>query len=96
MRKWIIAGCVAVALAAVAAAALINLNSLIQRNRDFLIGQAEQALGRKISLDQIETTLFSGVGMRLTNLWPWSMSNTRMPAPPYLRLLPPPTPGSAA
>ncbi|MBM2802446.1 MAG: AsmA 2 protein [Deltaproteobacteria bacterium] len=67
MRKWIIAGCVGVALAVVAAATVINLNSLIQRNRDFLIGQAEQALGRKISVGEIETTLFSGVGMRLTN-----------------------------
>ncbi|HWH76747.1 MAG TPA: AsmA family protein, partial [Candidatus Binatus sp.] len=67
MRKWIIAGAGALALAAVAAATLINLNWLITRNRDFLIGQAEQALGRKISVDSIEATLFSGVGMRLTN-----------------------------
>jgi AsmA protein len=67
MRKWIIAGVVALVLAAGAAATLINLNSLIQRNRDFLIGQAEQALGRKISVGEIEATLFSGVGMRLTN-----------------------------
>src|SRR6185503_11809131 len=56
-----------VALVAVTAAMLINLNALIQRNRDFLIGQVEQALGRKISVGDIETTLFSGVGMRLTN-----------------------------
>jgi AsmA protein len=67
MRKWIIAGVVAVTLAAVSAAMRINLNALVQRNRDFLIGQAEQALGRKISVGEIETTLFSGVGMRLTN-----------------------------
>ena len=67
MRKWIIAGVVAVTLAAVSVAMLINLNALVQRNRDFLIGQAEQALGRKISVGEIETTLFSGVGMRLTN-----------------------------
>jgi uncharacterized protein involved in outer membrane biogenesis len=67
MRKWIIAGVVVLALAAGAAVTLINLNSLIARNRDFLIGQAEQALGRKISVGEIEATLFSGVGMRLTN-----------------------------
>src|SRR6185503_3428103 len=62
-----IAGGVAVTLAGASAAMLINLNALIQRNRDFLIGQAENALGRKISVGEIETTLFSGVGMRLTN-----------------------------
>jgi AsmA protein len=67
MRKWIIAGVVTVTLAAASAAILINLNALIQRNRDFLISQAEQALGRKISVGEIETTLFSGIGMRLTN-----------------------------
>src|SRR5258706_15012744 len=67
MRKWIIAGVVALVLAAGAAATLINLNSLIGRNREFLIGQAEQALGRKISVGDIEATLLSGVSMRLTN-----------------------------
>src|SRR5258706_10507037 len=67
MRKWIIAGVVALVLAAGAAPTLINLNSLIARNRDFLIGQAEQALGRKISVDGIEATILSGIGARLTN-----------------------------
>jgi len=67
MRKWIIAGVVALALTVVAAVTLVNLNSLIARNREYLIGQAEQALGRKISVGEIEATLFSGVGMRLTN-----------------------------
>jgi AsmA protein len=67
MRKWIIAGLVVLALGGVAVVSLVNLNSLIERNRDFLIGQAEQALGRKVSLGEIEPTLFSGVGVRLTD-----------------------------
>jgi uncharacterized protein involved in outer membrane biogenesis len=67
MRKWIIAGVVLIILAGAALAALLNLNSLIARNRDFLIGQAEQALGRKISVGEVEATLWGGVGVRLTN-----------------------------
>jgi AsmA protein len=67
MRKWIIAGVMVVVLAGGAAAVLLNLNSLIERNRDFLIGQAEQALGRKISVGEVKATIFSGIGVRLTN-----------------------------
>lgn len=67
MRKWIIAGVILIVLAGVAVAALINLNSLIERNRDFLMAQVEQALGRKISVDKVEATLRGGVGVRLTD-----------------------------
>ncbi|HVO95094.1 MAG TPA: AsmA family protein, partial [Terriglobales bacterium] len=67
MRKWIIAGVIAIALAGIVIAALLNLNSLIARNRDFLIGQAQQALGRRISVGEIEATLFTGLGVRLKN-----------------------------
>ena len=47
-RNWIIAGVVVIVLAALMVAALLNLNSLIARNKDYLIDQAEQALGRKL------------------------------------------------
>ncbi|MGH7875027.1 MAG: AsmA family protein, partial [Candidatus Binatia bacterium] len=67
MRKGIIAGVIAIALVGFAIAALLNLNSLIARNRDFLIGQAQQALGRKLSVGEIEATLFTGIGVRLKN-----------------------------
>jgi AsmA protein len=67
VRKWIIAGVILIVLAGAGAAVLLNLNSLIARNRDFLIGQAEQALGRKITVGEVEATLLGGVGVRLTN-----------------------------
>ena len=67
MRKWIIAGAVLIALAGAVIAALLNLNSLIERNKDFLIAQAEQALGRKMSVRRVEATIFSGIGVRLAN-----------------------------
>jgi uncharacterized protein involved in outer membrane biogenesis len=65
LRKWIITGAVVVALAIALFAVLLNLNALIARNKDYLIAQAEQALGRKISVGKVEATLFSGIGVRL-------------------------------
>ncbi len=65
MRKWIIAAGALLLLCIVAVVALLNLNALIKRNKDFLLGQAEQALGRKISVGEAELTIFDGIGVRL-------------------------------
>ena len=57
---------VAVALASILGLTLLNVNFLVRRNKDFLLGRAEQALGQKISVDQIEVT-FWPFGARLVN-----------------------------
>jgi len=68
MRKWFItAGVAVIVTIAVGLVALLNINSLIRRNRAFLLDRAEQALGRKISVGEVEATLFTGIGARLTN-----------------------------
>ena len=67
MRKWITGGAILAATIIVASALVLNLNSLIARNKDYLIGQAEQALGRKITVGDVEATLWSGIGVRLAN-----------------------------
>jgi AsmA protein len=68
MRKWwIVAGAIVIVTIVVAVAALLNINSLIARNKEYLIGQAEQALGRKIKVGDVEATLWSGLGVRLSN-----------------------------
>ena len=67
MRKWLIAGAILLILIIVGVVGLLNINALIARNKDYLIGQAEGALGRKVSVDKVEATLFSGIGARLTN-----------------------------
>ncbi|HWP23259.1 MAG TPA: AsmA family protein, partial [Candidatus Binatia bacterium] len=67
MRKWIAAGAVLIATIGAALALLFNLNSLIARNKDYLLAQAEQALGRKISVGEVQATLFTGLGLRLEN-----------------------------
>ena len=66
MRKRIIVA-VAAALASVLALVVLNVNFLVRRNKELLVGRAEQALGRKISVDQIEVT-FWPVGARLVNI----------------------------
>ncbi len=67
MRKWIIASGVLVVLIAGVFFALLNINALIARNKSYLIEQAERSLGRKISVGDVEATLFSGIGARLIN-----------------------------
>src|SRR5919108_4670188 len=65
MRKRII-GAVVLALSSVLVLVLINVNLLVRRNKDFLIGQMEQVLGRKVSVDSVEVALWP-VGARLVN-----------------------------
>lgn len=67
MRKWLIAGAVLLILIVGAVVGLLNINGLIARNKGYLIEQAEAALGRKISVDEVQATLLSGIGARLTN-----------------------------
>jgi uncharacterized protein involved in outer membrane biogenesis len=67
MRKWIIISAVLFCLCLVVVFALLNLNSLINRNKDYFLAQAEQALGRKVSVGDVGVTLWGGVGLRLSN-----------------------------
>jgi len=68
MRKklMVVAGIVLV-LGALLAFALVNLDSLVKRNKDYILAQAEQALGRKVAVDDIGVTLWGGIGVRLKN-----------------------------
>jgi uncharacterized protein involved in outer membrane biogenesis len=65
MRTRIIRG-VVLALSGVLILALLNIDFLVRRNQDYLIGHAEQALGRKMSIDKIEVSLWP-FGARLEN-----------------------------
>jgi uncharacterized protein involved in outer membrane biogenesis len=67
MRKWIIISAVLFGLCLVVVLALLNLNSLINRNKDYFLAQAERALGRKVSVGDVGVTLWGGVGLRLSN-----------------------------
>ena len=67
MRKWMIPGFILVGLGVAAIVAVLNVNSFIKRNKDYLLDQAEQALNRKISVGEAEVTLFRGIGLRVSN-----------------------------
>ncbi|HZA55358.1 MAG TPA: AsmA-like C-terminal region-containing protein [Candidatus Udaeobacter sp.] len=67
MRKWIIAAAIVILLAVGLLVALLNVNSYIARNKVYLINQAEQALGRKLSVADASVSLWNGIGFRLTN-----------------------------
>ena len=67
MRKWVIAGIVLLFVGAIVALSILNLNSLINRNKDYLVNQAEQALGRKVSVGEVTVSLRNGIGVRLND-----------------------------
>ena len=65
MRKWIVAGVILLVLFVFAGLALINLNSLINRNKDYLLAGAREALGRNVTVGDIGVTLWGGIGVRV-------------------------------
>src|SRR4051812_19328632 len=66
MRKWlIIAGVAVLVVVTVAVLALANLNSLINRHKDYLLARAQESMGRTMAVGEIGVTLWGGVGVRL-------------------------------
>jgi len=48
--------------------ALVNLNTIIERNKDALIARVELALGRKLSVGSIHVSLWSGISLSLKDV----------------------------
>jgi uncharacterized protein involved in outer membrane biogenesis len=67
VRKWMIVGIGLLVLCAMGVVALLNVNSLIKRNKDYLLDQAQQALKRKVSVGDVEVILLNGIGVRFNN-----------------------------
>ena len=68
MPKWIfIFGGILLAIVIAAVVAVLNINSYVQRNREYLIQQAEKAVGRQIDVQNIEVNLWNGIGVRFEN-----------------------------
>ncbi|MBI2962485.1 MAG: AsmA family protein [Deltaproteobacteria bacterium] len=68
MRKWTILAVVLGTLAGAVALALVNLDSYLNRNKDWLAGQVESAVGRKVSFSEIGVRLIGGFGARIRDL----------------------------
>ena len=68
MPKWVfIVGGILLILVIAAVVAVLNINSYIQRNREYLIQQAEKSVGREIEVQDIEVNLWNGIGVRFEN-----------------------------
>src|SRR6266487_5994660 len=66
MRKWIIGGVVVLLiLVIVAGVALVSLNGLIDRNKEYILAQVKEAVGRDVTVGDIGVSLWGGVGARL-------------------------------
>ena len=69
MRKLLLGGLILLLLiGGLLAFAVSNLNSLVEANKDRLLAQAEQALGRSLQIGDIELSLWGGIGARLQNV----------------------------
>ncbi len=69
MRKLVLGGLILLLLiGGLLAFAVSNLNSLVEANKDRLLAQAEQALGRPLQIGDIELSLWGGIGARLQNV----------------------------
>jgi hypothetical protein len=68
MRKWIVLGAILLVIVGAVALALANLNSYLNRNKDWLADQIAGALGRKVSFTEIGVQLFGGFGARVKGL----------------------------
>lgn len=66
MRTLLIIGTVLLIAVGLLAFALINLNSLIASNKDRILHQVEQTLGREVAVQEIGVTVWGGIGARLT------------------------------
>ncbi|MBN2327894.1 MAG: AsmA family protein [Candidatus Omnitrophica bacterium] len=58
---------IAVLLLGAGALVVLNLGRVVNSNKEFILAKAKEAVGREISIDQIDVTLWTGVGVRLSN-----------------------------
>ena len=66
MRKLLIIGAVLLVIMGLVVFALTNLNSLVASNKDRILQQVEQTLGREVEIQEIGVTVWGGIGARLT------------------------------
>ena len=68
MRRWaFIGGGIFLIVSIAILVAVLNINSYIRRNRDYLMQQAEKAVGRQIQVENIEVNIWNGIGIRFEN-----------------------------
>ncbi len=68
MRKLLLVVGILVILGGIIGLALRNLNGIINRNKDYVLAQAQQRLGRQVTVGEISVSMWKGIGVRLSNV----------------------------
>lgn len=68
MRKWIILGVVLLLIVGGVGIAIVNLNTYLNANKDWLRAEVAKALGREVSFDEVGVSLFPSIGAKVANL----------------------------
>lgn len=68
MRKLIIAGIIVLAVAAVIIVAFVNLNGIVNRNKEYILSRVEESIGREVSVGEIGISFRGGIGVRLRDV----------------------------
>jgi len=67
MRKLFIAlGTLVVIFVVLVVLAVLNLNYFINRNKEYLLTQVEESLGREVTVGSVETGFTDGIGIRMS------------------------------
>ncbi|MGH7804808.1 MAG: AsmA family protein, partial [Candidatus Binatia bacterium] len=68
MRKWIILGVILLVIVGAVALAVMNLNSYLNANKEWVRGEVEKALAREVGFDEVGVSLFPSIGASVKNL----------------------------
>ena len=68
MKKLLVVVIILVVIAAAVALLVMNLEGIVNKNKDFILTRAEDALGREVSIGDIGVTLRGGLGVRLNDV----------------------------
>ncbi len=59
---------VLILLVAVIGLVFINLGGIIRSNKDAILAKVEESIGRKVTIEKMDVSVWSGVGVQLTNI----------------------------
>ena len=65
MKKFLVVAVILVVIVGAIALLVMNLEGIVNKNKDFILTRAESALGREVSIGDIGVTLRGGLGVRL-------------------------------
>ena len=66
-KRLLIVGSILAVVTVLCVVVFLNLEGIVNNNKDFFLSRAETAIGRKITIDKIGVTLRGGIGIRLEN-----------------------------